>query len=276
MDIGTAKPTRAQRKQVPHHLVDVATPEKPWNLARYLRNAKDTISEVHERGRLPFLVGGTGQYIRGLLEGWKPPPGPKDKHLRRDLERFAQVHGSEALYRRLAEIDPESARKLDHRNVRRVVRALEIHQLTGKRPSELRRKSPPPYDTLQLGLSRPREELYERIDRRIEHMLEHGLVAEVRALLERGVRPDTPAFSAIGYRQIAEHLLGRITLEEAVLEIQRATRQFVRRQANWFKEKDPEIEWFQACEGVVEELESRIEAWLEVGRARSDPEEDAW
>jgi tRNA dimethylallyltransferase len=262
MDIGTAKPTDSQRAKVPHHLIDVATPDQPWSLAEYLDAARGAIDSAHQRGRLPFLVGGTGQYIRGLLEGWQPPPRPPDDRIRQELERYAAEHGSRALHARLAEIDPKRARKLDHRNVRRVVRALEIHRLTGAPPSDLRKKEPPPYSVLQLGLTLPRARLYERIDQRIGRMLEEGLVEEVEALLDHGLSPDSPALSAIGYRQIVRYLAGRTTLEEAVREIRRSTRQFVRRQANWFKADDPDIEWHRAEQGVVVELASRIEEWL--------------
>jgi tRNA dimethylallyltransferase len=262
MDIGTDKPKASQRAIVPHHLIDVAKPNRPWSLAEYLQAAREAIDSIHERRRLPFLVGGTGQYIRGLLEGWRPPPRSADNRIREELKRFAAEHGSQALHHRLAEIDPERARSLDHRNVRRVVRALEIHRLTGIPPSELREKHPPPYTVLMLGLTLPRERLFERIDRRINRMLEEGAVAEVQALLDSGVRPDSPVLSAIGYRQIVGYLVGRITLEEALIEIRKATRQFVRRQANWFKEDDPGIEWFSAEEGVEQALTDRIREWL--------------
>lgn len=264
MDIGTAKPTASQRARVPHHLIDVTTPDQPWSLAQYLDAAREAIDSTHRRGRLPFLVGGTGQYVRSLLQGWQPPPRAEDDRIRRELERFADEHGSRALHERLKDVDPDRARKLDHRNVRRVVRALEIYRITGMPPSELRDPVPPPYSVLQLGLTLPRARLYERIDRRIDLMLQAGLVDEVRSLLEGGVSPDSPPLSAIGYRQIVRHLEGRISLEEAVLEIRRATRQFVRRQANWFKEDDPQIEWFLVQERVEAELADRIRAWLAV------------
>lgn len=275
MDIGTAKPAVSQRGNVPHHLVDVTTPDKPWSLARYLREARAMIGMIHRRGHLPFLVGGTGQYIRGLLEGWSPPPKARDRRLRRELELFAEEHGTEALHRKLEEVDPVRARKLDHRNVRRVVRALEIYRLTGEPPSAMREKSPPDYDLLQLGLTLPREKLYDRIDRRVDRMLQAGLVEEVRSLLAGGLNLETPAFSAIGYRQIGEYLLDQCTFEEAVREIRRVTRQFVRRQANWFKADDPEIEWYRAEEGVVPALTLRIKQWLEMERGWSflGPEE---
>lgn len=262
MDIGTAKPTPDQRARVPHHLIDVADPKEPWSLALYQQAALQALRAIHARGRLPFLVGGTGQYVRAVVEGWSPPPRPPDDRLRRELEAFAAEHGPEALHRRLAQVDPARAAEIDPRNVRRVVRALEIYELTGVPPSRLRRKEPPPLDPLWVGLTLPRPELYTRIDERIDRMLASGWLEEVRRLLSSGLSPDSPAMSAIGYRQLARHLQGELSLEEAVREIRRVTRQFVRRQANWFKPDDPRIHWFEARPGVEEQIEPLIRRWL--------------
>jgi tRNA dimethylallyltransferase len=263
MDIGTAKPTRDIRARVPHHLVDVTSVDRPWSLAQFLREARRAIADVHSRGGLPLVVGGTGQYLRALVEGWRPPPKAEDRRFRREMRAFAAAQGSEALHARLAVIDPQAAERIQHQNVRRVIRALEIHYVTGEPPSIAQRKISPPYRVLQIGLYRPREELYARIDARIQDMLTAGLVSEVESLLSEGYDPSLPALSAIGYRQIIAHLRGEISLSEAVERMGRDTRQFVRRQANWFKREDEEIDWFRAEESVVDAVHARIRAWLE-------------
>lgn len=262
MDIGTAKPSREQRARVPHHLIDVAEPEESWSLARFRSAALDAIRTIQERGRLPFLVGGTGQYITAFLEGWMPPPRAGDERMRQTLERFAADHGPMALYARLEAVDPETAAAIDPRNVRRVVRALEVFEATGVPMSRAKRREPPPFDVLRIGLTLPRRELYGRIDARIEQMLQAGLVQEVRSLLRRGLSPKAPALSAIGYRQIVEFIEGQVDLDEAVRRIRRATRQLVRHQANWFKPGDPRIHWFESRTGVEDSIEILVRHWL--------------
>lgn len=262
MDVGTAKPSRSQRRQVPHHLIDLLPPEETYSLAAYRHDALAAIDSVHERGRLPFLVGGTGQYVTAVLEGWVPPPQPDDLERRRQLEAYAQEHGPQALHDRLRAVDPARAAAIDPRNVRRVTRALEIYEQTGVPPSELRIKVPPPYDILRVGLSRPRDELYRRIDERLQAMLAADWLEEVRALLAAGVPPEAPAMSAIGYRQLVAHLQGDLSLEEAKEEIRSLSRQFVRRQANWFKPEDPEIRWFSVDETVVVRISEFLVQWL--------------
>jgi tRNA dimethylallyltransferase len=262
MDIGTAKPSIESRARIPHHLIDVTEPNQPWSLAIYRREALKAIDTIHQRGRLVMLVGGTGQYVTAILEGWVPPPRSGDPSLRQRLESFANAHGPEDLHNQLANIDPVSAAKIDYRNVRRVVRALEIYHITGLPFSQQRIHQPPPYRVLRIGLTLPRPELYARIDARIDEMLASGLIAEVEDLLERGYDPDLPAMSAIGYRQITDYLRGSISLEDAVRQMRRATRQFVRRQSNWFKVDDPRIHWFDVQDDVVERVESLIKTWI--------------
>ena len=265
MDVGTAKPSPELRRRVAHHLIDVADPEQVWSLADYRQAALQAIQEVHGRRKLPVLVGGTGQYITAILEGWSPPMGAADPVMRRELEAFAVEHGPAGLHRRLQQVDPARAAALDPRNVRRVVRALEVYQLTGRPASELQGQSSPEFRSLWLGLSLPRPVLYRRIDDRIRRMLQGGLLDEVRSLLERGLTPDHPNMSAIGYRQVAEHLLGEKTLVEAEADMRRLTRKFIRRQANWFKPDDERIHWFVADEQVVSRMADRVKAWLAEG-----------
>jgi len=269
MDIGTAKPNREQRRRVPHHLIDVAEPEENWSLARFKQAAEAAIREIQAKGRLPLLVGGTGQYVTAILEGWAPPVQDPGRRLRDSFEALAALEGPRELHRRLQIVDPESARRIEPSNIRRVARALEIFELTGAPASSQRRASPPSYRILRLGLNLPRPELYARIDRRIDEMMEAGLVAEVQSLLDRGIPIDHPPLSAIGYRQIGEHLLGRRSLASAVVEMRRLSRQFIRRQANWFKPGDSRIEWHTVGAGVERELTDRIRRWMDEGQRES-------
>jgi len=241
---------------------NVADPDENWSLAIYQREAYKIIDDIHERGKLPFLVGGTGQYIRSIIEGWLIPPQRPDYDLRHTLNQWAQKIGAEALYERLERIDPEAAEKIDHRNLRRTVRALEVIFKTGERFSDLRRRQVCPYQPIILGINRPREELYERVDHRIEQMLDEGLVDEVKRLLAAGYSPDLPTMSAIGYGEVIQVINGNMTLDEAITLIKRNTRTYIRRQANWFKPDDPRITWFTASEYLVDKMENNIRKCL--------------
>jgi tRNA dimethylallyltransferase len=267
MDIGTAKPTPADRALVPHHLIDVTDPDKPWSLAVFLQAALACFAEIRGRGRLPICTGGTGQYVRALLEGWKVPPAQSSPGLRESLERRAEAEGSPALYAELARLDPAAAERIDPRNTRRVVRALEVVLATGKPFSAQRARGAVPFRAAVIGLTLPRAELYARADARIDAMLAAGWVEEVRALLARGYSPDLPAFSALGYPQIARHLRGELTWAECVAEIRRATRVFIRRQANWFRPGDERIHWIDAHENAP----ALAEAWLRSQTAAAPP-----
>lgn len=262
MDIGTAKPTLQERERVTHHLIDVTDPDDTWNLAKYSDAALNVIHDIHGRGKVPFLVGGTGQYLRAILEGWTPPPSAESPALREKLEAIAADEGHTVLHRQLQEVDPASAERIDPRNVRRVIRALEIFHTTGKPASLQREKNPPPFEILRIGLTLPRAELYQRIDQRIDLMIEVGWVEEVQELIDSGYSPDLPSLSAIGYAQLAAYIYGEIDLSSAIVEIRRLSRQFVRRQGNWFKAEDPEIQWFDAASGVEEQISAVIKRWL--------------
>ncbi len=261
MDIGTAKPAPQERARVPHHLIDVADPDETWSLALFQRAARRAIADIQARGRLPFLVGGTGQYLRAVYQGWEPPAQRPNPALRAALEAWGREISPQGLHARLARLDPAAAARIEPRNLRRTVRALEVIFLTGRLFSAQSRRAEPPYRTLLIGLTRPRAELYARVDARIRAMLEAGLVEEVRSLLARGYSPDLPSMSAIGYKQVAAFLQGECTLEEAVAQIKRLTRRFVRRQANWFKADDPDIHWFRAGETPLETIEAEIRAF---------------
>jgi tRNA dimethylallyltransferase len=254
MDIGVAKPSAEELARVPHHLIDVAWPNETWSLAEFRQQAERAIAEVTARRRLPFLVGGTGQYIRAVAQGWQPPETPPNPALRQVLEQWAGQVGADGLHQRLAVLDPQAAAAIDYHNLRRTVRALEVIFSTGQRFSAQRRAGPSPYRLLQIGLIRPRDELYARIDARIDLMVQGGLIEEVRGLLAMGYSPDLPAFSAIGYREISAYLQGKLTLDEALILMRRNTRTYVRRQNTWFKPTDPDIHWFQMREGVEEAI----------------------
>lgn len=259
MDIGTAKPTPAEHARVPHHLIDVAEPHETWSLGRFQQEARAAIEAIYQRGHLPFLVGGTGQYVRAVIEGWQPPRVEGNERLRLILENLGKDQGYNWLHERLQRIDPIAAARIDPRNLRRTVRALEVILLTGRRFSEQRAQGESPYDLLLIGLRRPRPELYARIDARIEAMFQAGLLEETRRLLEQGYSPDLPALSAIGYRECIAVLQGKINVEEAKALMKRATRRYVRHQANWFKESDPNIHWLEAgAPDVLDQAERLI------------------
>jgi tRNA dimethylallyltransferase len=262
MDIGTAKPTLEEQQRVPHHLIDVAEPDESWSLAVFQQRAREAISGIQTRGRLPVLVGGTGQYVRAVTQGWQGPLVEPDPALRFALESWAAEIGHQGLYERLKTLDPLAAESIDPRNQRRTVRALEVILTSGRRFSEQRKRGPSAYDLLQIGLTRPRQNLYARIDQRVDAMLAAGLVDEVRGLLAKGYPPDLPTLSAIGYREAVAYLQGRISIEECAVEIKRATRVLVRRQANWFKPDDPEIHWFQADPYPLGQIEKLVKAFL--------------
>lgn len=258
MDIGTAKPTTEEQARVPHHLIDIANPDEILSLAVFQQKAREAIADIHTRNKLPFLVGGTGQYVRAVTQGWTPPEVEPDAQLRDELEREKEERGIYWLHEKLKGLDPEAASKIDPRNYRRTIRALEVILTTGKKFSEQRGQGDSPYHLVTVGLTRPREELYQRVDARIESMFANGFVDEVRGLLAKGYSPSLPTMSAIGYRECVGVVKGEWSEEQAKVQIRRATRVYVRRQANWFKESDPNIRWFRVREDVTEEIEKNI------------------
>ena len=263
MSIGTAKPTDKELARVPHHLIDVTTPDKPWSLAQYKKAAVEAIADIHSRGRLPMLVGGTGQYVRAILEGWDIPPRPGSLRIRRQLECEARKPGgSKVLHAKLAHLDSQAAMEIDARNIRRLIRALEVCLSTGKPFSTQRKRQTPPYQIFTLGLAMVRADLYARIDLRLQSMLEDGLVDEVLHLVESGYTWDMPALSALGYKQLGGYLRGEYDLDEAVRLIKRGTRRFVRQQSSWFAANDSSIHWFEVDDTSPVILEREIKRWL--------------
>lgn len=235
MDIGTAKPTPTELAATPHYLIDIADPDDDFSLALYHDLAMAAIEQIGARGRLPLLVGGTGQYLAAVLEGWQIPRVAPQPELRAALERAAEREGAPALHARLAQVDSAAAAAIQPTNLRRIIRALEVYELTGRPISEQQRKQPPPYRIRTLWLTLAPERLYARIDARVDAMVAAGLVEEVRGLAERGYSWELPAMSSLGYREFAPFFAGACSLEEAVQRLKFNTHAFARRQANWFR-----------------------------------------
>lgn len=263
MDIGTAKPSAAQQAAVPHHLLDVVLPNENLSLAEYKRMASAAIDNIHQRGRIPLLVGGTGQYVTAVIEGWTIPEVPPNEPLRAELEAYAAAYGPDALHAQLAEIDPEAASRIDGRNVRRVIRAIEIVRMTGQTMDYAQRKNSPPYQLSRHVLTMERERLFARADQRIDAMMHDGFLEEVRALLAQGYSRQLPAMSGLGYRELAAHLAGETTLEEALDATRRATRDFIRRQYTWFRGHNDGFHWHDvdatSVEAFIVILRSQLE-----------------
>lgn len=258
MDIGTAKPILSERRGIPHHLLDIVPPDGEFNLSDFKSAVKVLVGDITARGRLPLIVGGTGQYIRALLSGWEIPATPPNEAMRKALGSWVDQIGALRMHQRLAKIDPQAAEVIEYQNVRRTIRAWEVILTTGQRFSDLRVRKDSDFDALQIGIRRPREALYARIDDRIQAMLDAGLIAEVAGLMAKGYSLDLPSMSAIGYREIAAYLSGQISLDEAIVLMKRNTRTYVRRQANWFKENDPAIKWVDYSDEVSELVISRL------------------
>ncbi|MEX0749984.1 MAG: tRNA (adenosine(37)-N6)-dimethylallyltransferase MiaA [Dehalococcoidia bacterium] len=241
MDIGTAKATADERQRARHWLIDAVAPDEPFTLAAYLDLANAALGDIWARGKLPIVAGGTGQYVWALLEGWRVPRVPPDRKLRSELEALAEREGPDALFEALRREDPSSAETIDARNVRRVIRAIEVTRATGRPFSAWREKRQPNFDAAILGLRMERERLHARIDERVDEMMAAGLVDEVRRLNAAGYECSLPSMSSIGYRQICEHLAGECSLEEAVARIKTETHRLARMQETWFREADPRI-----------------------------------
>jgi len=258
MDIGTAKPGREELSLIPHHLINIVNPDEDFSLAQYQERAYRAIGDIHQRNKLPILVGGSGMYVWSVLEGWGIPQVPPDLEFRHSLEEKAARVGEDKLYQELEGIDPVAAQRIDQRNVRRTIRALEVHRGTETPFSQLQYKEAPPFNTLIIGLTADRAELYRRIDLRVDEMLKQGLVAEVEKLVNMGYDFNMPAMSGIGYKQIGMFLNDELALATAIQQIKFETHRFVRHQYNWFQLKDERIKWFD----IQSRLDSEITALL--------------
>lgn len=262
MDIGTAKPSVIDRMRVPHHLIDVANPDEIWSLALFQTEAGKSIREIHLKQHLPFLVGGTGQFIRSIIEGWSVPEVAPNTRLREALTLWSKKIGPNQLHSKLTILDPQAAKTIEPTNVRRTICAMEVIFSTGIRFTEQKKSGDVQYNSLILGLTCPRADLYQRIDQRIASMIEAGFVEEVQHLLDQGYSDELPTMSAIGYREIVAYIQGRISLDDAITLMKRRTRDFVRRQANWFKESDPQIHWFTIGNETEDATGDLISDWL--------------
>jgi tRNA dimethylallyltransferase len=262
MDIGTAKATPAERAIIPHHLIDIRNPDEVLTVAEYQKLAYAAIATIHRRGGTPLLVGGTALYIRAVVEGLRIPEAPPDPTLRARLEERLAQEGVASLFRELATLDPATAARIDARNPRRVLRALEIFLLTGRPKVELEGAQPPPYRILMVGLTRPRASLYTRIDRRVDAMLAGGLIEETQRLLDQGYDPALPAMTSLGYRECIDYLAGRCDLETTARRIKVETHRYVRHQMTWFR-KLPNIHWFDLDEVSHQEIIAFVLSWLQ-------------
>ncbi|WP_298815376.1 tRNA (adenosine(37)-N6)-dimethylallyltransferase MiaA [Chloroflexus sp.] len=235
MDIGTAKPTPDEQAYAPHHLIDIRDPDQSFSLAEFQDLALAAIADIEARGRTPLLVGGTGQYLAAVLEGWQIPRVAPQPALRAELEQLAAREGPETLHARLAAVDPVAAARIPPTNIRRVVRALEVYLVSGEPISRLQERRPPPFRPRTIWLHRPRTELYARADARIERMIAAGLVDEVASLLARGYDWSLPAMSSLGYIQFRPYFEGTADLAACIERLRFDTHAFIRRQEMWFR-----------------------------------------
>ena len=246
MDIGTAKPTAAELALARHWLVDVAAADDDFTLATFLDLARAALADIWQRGKLPIVTGGTGQYVWALLEAWRVPRVPPDRALRAELEALAERDGATVLIEELRRFDPVSAARIDARNVRRIIRAIEVTRATGRPFSEWQRKDMPEFDAAIIGLRVDRDALYARIDARVDAMIASGFVDEVRRLNTAGWGCDLSAMRSIGYREICAHLRGEMTLAAATARIKTETHRLARMQHTWFRDGDERIAWLDA------------------------------
>ncbi|MFS1512481.1 tRNA (adenosine(37)-N6)-dimethylallyltransferase MiaA [Chengkuizengella sp. SCS-71B] len=244
LDIGTAKASVEERTMVPHHLIDIHEPDDPFSVSDFQDNAKKAILDITARGHLPFIVGGTGLYIESLCYNFSFSTAGSDETFRAEQKKFADEHGEKALYEKLKEIDPKGAENIHFKNVRRVIRALEVYHLTGKPFSENTRNElkDSPYQLCIIGLTMDRSILYQRIEQRIDQMIELGLIDEVKNCLALGMTKDMVSMQGLGYKEIISYLEGDISLDRAIYLLKRNTRRFAKRQLSWFRHMDA-INW---------------------------------
>ena len=246
MNIGSAKPTEDEKQGIYHHMIDVVEPTENFNVAKYKEMAEECIKKILNKGKLPIIVGGTGLYVSTLTNGIEFSEIERDEEYRKELENIAEKeNGAEVLFEKLKEVDPEAANVIDKNNVRRVIRALEIYKVTGKTKTQVDRESIKElkYDYRIFGMLWDRQELYDRIDKRVDIMIEMGLVGEVKELYEKGI--SSTAIQGLGYKEIIEYLDEKVTLEEAIEKIKQETRRYAKRQMTWFK-RDKNIIWLNA------------------------------
>lgn len=251
MDIGTAKPTKAEMEDIPHHMIDIAEPSENFSAADYATLAKDAANDILSRGKLPIFCGGTGLYLDSVLTANKYAETETDPKIRAELQEEAEKIGKDAIWEKLKSIDPESAAAIHPNNVKRVIRAIEIYMTSGKTKTEwdnASRLQPSPFDSVIIALDRSREDLYRRIDQRVVFMLENGLENEVRSLISSGrLPPNSTAAQAIGYKEFIDYFNGKATLSEVSELIKQSTRRYAKRQITWFK-RNPSVNWIKSEE----------------------------
>lgn len=269
MDIGTAKPTSQELSLVPHHLINIVNPDEDFSLAQYQELAYRAIGDIQRRDRLPLLVGGSGLYIWSVLEGWGIPEVPPDREFRHSLEEKATKVGKDKLYQELVEVDAMAAQRIDRRNVRRIIRALEVYQGAEHPPSQLQQKQPPPFSTLIIGLTTDRAELYRRVDLRVDEMIKRGWIEEVKRLLDMGYDFTLAAMSGIGYKQLGMFLKGELSLNISVQQIKFETHRLVRHQYSWFRLKNDKIRWFDIQSQADSEIAGLLSEFMSVEEAQA-------
>ncbi|GAA0366258.1 tRNA (adenosine(37)-N6)-dimethylallyltransferase MiaA [Bacillus horti] len=249
MDIGTAKVTQEEMQEVPHHLIDILEPNESFSVSDFQSLASEKISEICERGKVPILVGGTGLYVQSITHGFSFAENGNNDIIRKKWNDYLEEHGADALYEQIQQRDPEFAKTLHPNNARRVIRALEVLEVTGQSMAQFQGdwQNESPYQLVMLGLTMDREKLYQRINRRVDQMLQDGLIEELQGLLEQGVPLSAQSFQAIGYKEIMPYLKGECTKEEAVDLLKRNTRRFAKRQLTWFR-RVSEITWFDVTD----------------------------
>jgi tRNA dimethylallyltransferase len=265
LDIGTAKPSLQERAIVPHHVFDVVSPNENFSLAQYQQLALKAVEEIHQREKLPIVVGGSGQYVWSVLEGWGIPQVAPNPEFRQEMEERAERGEGNQLHEELSAVDPESAEQIDPRNVRRTIRALEVFNETETPFSQLKQKGSPSFNVFVIGLTADRDELYRRIDIRVDKMIEQGLVDEVKRLMSRGFDFNMPALASIGYRQIGQFLRGELTLPGAIQQIKFETHRLARQQYTWFQPEDERIHWFDIQHTPDYQLMSPLKKFLKGG-----------
>lgn len=273
MDIGTAKVSHQERftadgKYIPHHMLDIVDPDVDYSVGRFQEEASQVIKDIHDRGKLPILVGGTGLYYNALVYDYEFVPGAHDTAFRSELWNQAETIGSHKLHQTLSLVDPRAAEAIHPNDTKRIIRALEVYNLTGKRISESTKDRKQTYNTAAAGMYLDREELYERVNLRVDKMFEQGLVEEVKSLLDRGIDTDSSAIQALGYKEVAGYLLGQYDFETCVELLKRDTRRFAKRQLTWFK-RDKNIKWFNlgnfsSKQHLVESISSYIKDSLQI------------
>ncbi|WP_205665765.1 tRNA (adenosine(37)-N6)-dimethylallyltransferase MiaA [Anoxybacter fermentans] len=265
MNIGTAKPSPEELAMVPHHLVDCIPPDQEFTVADFKQRVEIIIPQIYYKGAIPMLVGGTGLYIQAVIEGFIFPEMEIDWDFREKMHQLAKKRGNEIVHAMLKEVDPELAEKLHPNDLRRIIRGLEIFRQTGRTATYWHKRAkeqPKRYDTIKIGLIREREELYQRINERVDLMIEAGLVEEVKGLLDEGYSPDLVSMQGLGYKEIIGYLKGEYDLEEAIYRLKRNTRHFAKRQLTWFK-RDKEIIWMNPGEMSTQEMVEKVKRMID-------------